>query len=106
MFVWFALHRDSAEYEECAAALGRSERWKGEVEGGPARWVERAPEVLRLAPSRRSRLRGEWQPTESPIPQPGAMPQVMIRRAFGTQGGVPESRRVEFRNGEPGAGGC
>lgn len=60
VFVWFAMHRDAAEYEECAAALGRSGRWKGEIEGegGLGRWVKGAPEVLRLAPTGRSRLRG------------------------------------------------
>lgn len=58
VFVWFALYRDSAEYEGCLVALGRSERWKREVEGGLGRWVKGAPEVLRLAPTGRSRLRG------------------------------------------------
>lgn len=58
VFVWFALYPNAAEYAECVAKLDRSERWKGEVEGGLARWVRRAPEVLRLAPTRRSRLQG------------------------------------------------
>jgi hypothetical protein len=57
VFVWFAKYRDAAAYEECVAALGRSGRWKGEVEGGLERWVKGAPEVLRLAPTGRSRLR-------------------------------------------------
>jgi hypothetical protein len=58
VFVWFALYRDAAEYAECVAALERSARWKGEVKGGLARWMRRAPEILRLAPTGRSRLRG------------------------------------------------
>ena len=58
VFVWFAIYRDATEYEECVVALGRSERWKQEVEGGLGRWVRRAPEVLRLTPTGRSRLRG------------------------------------------------
>lgn len=58
VFVWFAMYRDAAEYEEHVAAMGRSVRWKAEVEGGLARWVRRAPEVLRLTPTGRSRLRG------------------------------------------------
>lgn len=58
VFVWFAMYWDAAAYEESVAALERSERWKGEVEGRLGRWVRRAPEVLRLAPTGRSRLRG------------------------------------------------
>jgi len=60
VFVWFAMVRDAAEYEESVAALGRSERWKGviEGEGGLGRWVKGAPEILRLTPTGRSRLRG------------------------------------------------
>ncbi len=58
VFVWFAMYRGAAEYEECVAALGRSERWQVEVESGLGRWVKRSPEVLRLAPTGRSRLRG------------------------------------------------
>jgi hypothetical protein len=58
VFVWFAMYRDAVEHEESAAALARSERWKSEVEGVLARWVRRAPEILRLAPTGRSRLRG------------------------------------------------
>ncbi len=57
VFVWFAMVRAAAEYEESVAAIERSVRWKAEVEGGLARWVRRAPEVLRLAPTGRSRLR-------------------------------------------------
>ncbi|MEP7011063.1 MAG: NIPSNAP family protein [Acidobacteriota bacterium] len=58
VFVWFAMYRGAAEYAECVAALGRSERWQVEVESGLGRWVKRSPEVFRLAPTGRSRLRG------------------------------------------------
>lgn len=58
VFVWSAMYGDVAEYEESVEALERSVRWKSEVEGGWARWMRRAPEVLRLAPTGRSRLRG------------------------------------------------
>ncbi len=58
VFVWFAMCRDAAAYEECLAALARSERWKREVEGGLGRSAKGTPEVLRLTPTGRSRLRG------------------------------------------------
>src|SRR4029077_7100170 len=47
-----------AAYVNYAAALSRSERWRGEVSKGLARHVKRAPEILKPAPTARSLLRG------------------------------------------------
>jgi hypothetical protein len=58
VFVWFSIFRDSAAYENYAAALSQSERWRGEISGGLARYLDRAPEVLKLSPTARSPLRG------------------------------------------------
>jgi NIPSNAP len=58
VFVWFSTFRDSAAYEDYVAALLQSERWRDEVSVGLARYVKRAPEVLKLSPTARSQLRG------------------------------------------------
>jgi hypothetical protein len=57
VFVWFSTFRDSAAYEDYVAALLQSERWRDEVSVGLARYVKRAPEVLKLSPTARSQLR-------------------------------------------------
>ena len=57
VFVWFATFQDSAAYENYVAALLQSKRWRGEVLGGLALYLNRAPEELRLSPTARSQLR-------------------------------------------------
>jgi hypothetical protein len=58
VFVWFSTFQDSAAYENYVAALSQSERWCGEVSVGLTRYLDRAPEVLKLSPTARSQLRG------------------------------------------------
>jgi hypothetical protein len=58
VFVWFSTLKDSAAYENYVAALAQSERWRDEVSVGLARYLDRAPEVLKLSPTARSKLRG------------------------------------------------
>jgi hypothetical protein len=58
VFVWFSMFRDPAGYANYEAALSRSERWCGEVSKGLALHVKKAPEILKLAPTARSQLRG------------------------------------------------
>jgi quinol monooxygenase YgiN len=58
VFVWFMGFKDQAAYERHAAALARSQRWRGEVSDELARRLKGAPEVLKLSPTARSHLRG------------------------------------------------
>jgi hypothetical protein len=58
VFVWFSTFQDSAAYENYVAALSQSERWRDEVSVGLTRYLERAPEILKLSPTARSLLRG------------------------------------------------
>jgi hypothetical protein len=58
VFVWFSTFPDLAAYENYAAAFSRSEQWRGEVSIALTRYLERAPEVLKLSPTARSQLRG------------------------------------------------
>ena len=58
VFVWLATFQDSAAYENYVAALQKSEQWRGEVSGDLARYLARAPEVLKLSPTARSQFRG------------------------------------------------
>ena len=58
VFVWFSTFQNSAAYENYVAALSQSERWRDEVSGGLKRYLDRAPEVLKLSPTARSQLRG------------------------------------------------
>ncbi len=58
VFVWFSTFPDLAAYENYLAALSRSERWCSEVSTALTRYMERAPEVLKLSPTARSQLRG------------------------------------------------
>lgn len=57
VFVWFSVFQDSAAYENYVAALSQSKRRRGEVSGGLARYLNRAPEELKLSPTARSPLR-------------------------------------------------
>jgi NIPSNAP protein len=58
VFVWFSIFQDPAAYENYAATLSQSDRWRREISGGLARYLDRAPEVLKLSPTARSQLRG------------------------------------------------
>jgi NIPSNAP len=57
VFVWFSSFRDVTAYAEYMVALSRSQRWLGEVTQKLAQWLKRNPEVLKLSPTERSRLR-------------------------------------------------
>jgi hypothetical protein len=56
VFVWFSGFRDQVAYESYAAALPESPQWR-EISEALARRLNRAPEVLQLSPTSRSRLR-------------------------------------------------
>jgi len=58
VFVWFSTFPDLAAYENYLAALSQSERWRSEVSTALTRYLEKAPEVLKLSPTARSQLRG------------------------------------------------
>jgi hypothetical protein len=58
VFVWFSMFQDPAGYANYEAALSGSEQWRGEVSKGLALHVKKAPEILKLAPTARSQLRG------------------------------------------------
>ena len=58
VFAWFSILQDPVAYENYVAALSRSEQWRGEVSKGLARYLKKAPEVLKLSPTARSALRG------------------------------------------------
>jgi hypothetical protein len=58
VFVWFSTFQDSAAYENYVAALSQSERWRDEVSVGLTRYLDRAPEILKLSPTARSQLHG------------------------------------------------
>jgi hypothetical protein len=57
VFVWFSTFQDSTAYENYVAALAQSDRWRDEVSAGLTRYLDRAPEVLKLSPTARSLLR-------------------------------------------------
>ena len=57
VFVWFSCFRDQRAYEDHLAALANSPHWRVEVLEELARRLTRQREVLRLAPTARSRLR-------------------------------------------------
>lgn len=57
VFVWFAGFADQAAYERHLTALAQSPRWREALEE-LARRLKGPPEVRRLAPTARSRLRG------------------------------------------------
>jgi hypothetical protein len=58
VFVWVSTFQDLAAYENYVAVLTQSERWRDEVSAGLTRYLDRAPEVLKLSPTARSLLRG------------------------------------------------
>jgi hypothetical protein len=57
VFVWFSSFRDVEAYADYLLKLSNSQRWFGELSQKLERWWKRSPEVLRLSPTRRSRLR-------------------------------------------------
>jgi len=57
VFVWFSRLTDQLAYEGFAAALTESQQWR-EISEELARRLNRAPEVLKLSPTSRSRLHG------------------------------------------------
>jgi hypothetical protein len=57
VFVWFSTFQDSAAYENYGAALAQSEQWRDEVSVGLTRYLDRAPEILKLSPTARSQFR-------------------------------------------------
>jgi hypothetical protein len=57
VFVWFSSFRDVTAYADYLVALSSSQRWLGEVSQKLAKWLKRNPEVLKLSPTERSRLR-------------------------------------------------
>ena len=58
VFVWFSTFPDLAAYENYLAVLSRSEGWRSKVSTALTRFLERAPEILKLSPTARSQLRG------------------------------------------------
>lgn len=58
VFVWFSSFPDEAAYADHQAALTKSQPWLGDVSQKLARWLKKTPEVLKLSPTERSRLRG------------------------------------------------
>jgi quinol monooxygenase YgiN len=57
VFVWFSRFRDETAYEDHAAALARSPRWRSVVSEKLAPRLKGPPEVLKLSPTARSQLR-------------------------------------------------
>ena len=58
VFVWLSTFQDLGAYENHVAALPKSQQWRNEVSGDLARYLDRAPEVMKLSPTARSQLRG------------------------------------------------
>ena len=58
VFVWSSTFQDSAAYENHVAAHSQSKPWRDEVSAGLTRYLDRAPEVLKLSATARSLLRG------------------------------------------------
>ena len=56
VFVWFARFNDPAAYERHIAALTQSPPWRDEISKELNRRLKRAPEILKLSPTTRSRL--------------------------------------------------
>ncbi|MGZ3508752.1 MAG: NIPSNAP family protein [Vulcanimicrobiaceae bacterium] len=57
VFVWFTSFADIEGYERHLATLDRSTHWS-KISAALARRLKRSPEVLKLSPTARSRLRG------------------------------------------------
>lgn len=59
VFVWFAGFLDQEAYEIHATELATSKLWKEEISKSLNRKIKRKPELLKLAPTSRSRLTGK-----------------------------------------------
>ncbi len=59
VFVWFAGFQDQGAYELHNAALADSKIWRDEISKFLKRRLKHKPELLRLAPTPRSRLTGK-----------------------------------------------
>ena len=57
VFVWFSSFRDETSYADHQAGLSKSQRWLNEASPTLTRWLKRNPEILKLSPTDRSRLR-------------------------------------------------
>ena len=57
VFVWFSSFRDETSYADHQARLAKSKRWLNDVSPKLTRWLKGNPEVLKLSPTGRSRLR-------------------------------------------------
>ena len=58
VFIWFACFADEAAYAEHKSAVGNSAHWQNQIAKELATSVKEGPEILRLSPTIRSRLRG------------------------------------------------
>lgn len=59
VFVWFGGFQNQDAYERHLAELARSKLWKEEIPKSLNRRLKRKPELLRLSPTKRSRLTGK-----------------------------------------------
>lgn len=57
VFVWFSHFRDLATYEEHVSTLAQSQGWNEQIWGPVLHRLKREPEILKLAPARRSVVR-------------------------------------------------
>jgi quinol monooxygenase YgiN len=57
VFIWFAGFADEAAYAEFESAVGNSPRWN-QIAKELATSMKKSPEILKLSPTARSRLRG------------------------------------------------
>lgn len=58
VFVWFSTFQDSKAYENYVTVFAQSNRWRDEISVGLTRYLDRAPEILKLSPTVRSQFRG------------------------------------------------
>jgi hypothetical protein len=59
VFVWFSSFRNETSYADHQAGLSKSQRWHNDVSPNLARRLKRSPDVLKLSPTERSRVRGQ-----------------------------------------------
>jgi hypothetical protein len=58
VFIWFSRFPDEAAYDDYAAALARSPKWRSVISEQLVNRLKRPPEVLKLSPTARSQLGG------------------------------------------------
>jgi len=66
IFVWFARFSGADNYQTFRARLANSADWERRIWPTLRKRLTREPEVLRLSPTNRSRLRGEFAVTSGP----------------------------------------